>query len=200
MDSDFRDGRVAKETIETGHTVGMPMSYWFVAIVKNNTEKSVLGKLKSAGYKCYVPLQEELRVWKNGKKSLIERVVIPTMVFIHCTEAERKTIVALPYILRFMTNRASSSAASGYKPLATIPDAQINKLMFMVGNSDTPVTFSSTIYRKGDLVRVIRGRLAGLEGEVKTVDDKRSEIIVNLDCLGNASLTIDTIDVERIDN
>lgn len=200
MDTDFRDERVAKEIIGDGHIVDMPKPYWFVAIVKNNTEKSVREKLRSSGYRCYVPLQEELRVWKNGRKSLIERVVIPTMVFIHCTEVERKAIVALPYILRFMTNRASSLSATGSKPLAIIPEAQIEKLMFMVGNSDTPVTFSSAMYRKGDMVRVIRGRLAGLEGEVKTVDDKRSEIIVNLDCLGNARLTIDTIDVERINS
>ncbi len=68
----------------------------------------------------------------------------------------------------------------------------------MVGNSDTPIVFFSMPYKKGDWVRVIRGKLAGLEGEVKTIDDKHSEVIVNLDFLGNARLTIETTDIEPI--
>ncbi len=98
-----------------------------------------------------------------------------------------------------MPDRAGSEAGGG-KPLATVPDSQIRKLMFMVGNSDTRVEFSSMPYKKGELVRVIRGKLAGLAGEVKTVDDKHSEVIVSLDFLGNARLTIDTADIERISN
>ena len=198
METDLKDQRLKTSSMAGGNTVDMPETHWFVAVVKNNTEKSVLEKLRHLGYKCYVPLQQELRIWKNGRKATIERVVIPTIVFINCTETERKLIVTLPYIIRFMTNRAATALLSGSKPLAVIPDAQIEKLMFMVGNSDTPVTFSSMIYKKGDIVRVVRGRLAGLEGEVKVVDNKHSEIIVNLDCLGNARLTIDTIDVEKI--
>ncbi len=181
-----------------GSAVGVTRSYWYVAIVKNNTEISVLDKLTKLGYKCYVPLQNGLRVWKNGRKSNVERVVIPTIIFINCTESSRKEIVRYPYILRFMTNRAGTSLNSGSKPLAIIPEAQIKKLMFMVGNSDTPVVFSSMPYIKGDWVKVIRGKLAGLEGEVKSIDDKHSEVIVSLDFLGNARLTIETIDIEPI--
>lgn len=181
-----------------GSAVGLGESHWYVAVVKNNTEKSVLEKLNKIGYNCYLPLQEEVRTWKNGKKAVVERVVIPAKVFINCTEAERRDIVSLPYILRFMVNRAATSCKGSQKPIATVPVAQMHKLMFMVGNSDTPISFSDVKYRKGDMVRVIRGKLAGLEGEVNAVDDKHSEIIVNLDFLGNAVLTIETTDVERI--
>lgn len=181
-----------------GNAVGVFKNYWFVAVVKNNTEKAVLEKLKKIGYECYVPLQKEYRVWKNGKKAVIDRVVIPTIVFINCDESDRRHLVSLPYIIRFMVNRAGTSLNGLAKPLAIIPDTQMKKLMFMVGNSDSPVYFSNTPYNKGDLVRVVRGKLAGLEGEVKAVDDKHSEIIVSLDCLGNARLTIETIDVEKI--
>lgn len=181
-----------------GSAVGVAETHWYVAIVKNNTEKSVFERLIISGFECYVPLQKELRVWKNGRRSSVERVVIPTMVFIKCTESLRKEIVRYPYILRFMTNRAGTFESSAGRPLAVIPNEQIEKLKFMVGNSDSPVVFSSTPYRKGDRVRVIRGKLAGLEGDVNTVDDKRSEVIVDLDYLGNARLTIETINIELI--
>lgn len=190
--------RVMTVPFGVGSAVGVSKSHWYVAIVKNNTEKSSSEKLVKLGHECYVPLQEEFRVWKNGRKTKVNRVVIPTIIFINCKESERKEIVKYPFILRFMTNRAASPTNSGGKPLAIIPDSQIQKLMFMVGNSDTPVIFSYVPYKKGDWVRVVRGRLAGLEGEVTAINASQSEVVVSLDCLGNARLTIETIDIESI--
>lgn len=150
------------------------------------------------GYECYVPIQKEIRIWRNGKRAIVDRVVIPSLVFIHCTEAVRRDVVSLPFIIRFLTNRAGSSPEGLNKPLAIIPDSQIRTLQFMVGNSDTPVTFTPCIYRQGDKIRVIRGNLKGLEGEVQVVDDRHSELSVVIGLLGSAKLTIDTVDVELI--
>lgn len=181
-----------------GSAVGVTKTHWYVAIVKNNTEKNVLEKLSNLGCYCYVPSQTEIRIWKNGRKSKVVRVLIPAVVFINCDEVTRKKIVGLPYILRFMTNRAGNTSCNGNKPLAVIPDDQMKKLMFMIGNSDSPVTFSSISYKKGDLIKVVRGKLAGLEGEVKTIDNKHSEVIIAIDFLGSAKVTIETINIEPI--
>lgn len=181
-----------------GSAVGVAKSNWFVAVVKNNTEKAVLERMLKLGYECYVPIQKEIRIWRNGKRAIVDRVVIPSLVFIHCTEAVRRDVVSLPYIIRFLTNRAGSSPEGLNKPLAIIPDSQIRTLQFMVGNSDTPVTFTPCIYRQGDKIRVIRGNLKGLEGEVQVVDDRHSELSVVIGLLGSAKLTIDTVDVELI--
>lgn len=181
-----------------GSAVGVAKSNWFVAVVKNNTEKAVLERMLKLGYECYVPIQKEIRIWRNGKRAIVDRVVIPSLVFIHCTEAVRRDVVSLPFIIRFLTNRAGSSPEGLNKPLAIIPDSQIRTLQFMVGNSDTPVTFTPCIYRQGDKIRVIRGNLKGLEGEVQVVDDRHSELSVVIGLLGSAKLTIDTVDVELI--
>ena len=181
-----------------GSAVGVAKSNWFVAVVKNNTEKAVLERMLKLGYECYVPIQKEIRIWRNGKRAIVDRVVIPSLVFIHCTEAVRREVVSLPFIIRFLTNRAGSSPEGLNKPLAIIPDSQIRTLQFMVGNSDTPVTFTPCIYRQGDKIRVIRGNHKGLEGEVQVVDDRHSELAVVIGLLGSAKLTIDTVDVELI--
>jgi len=181
-----------------GSAVGVAKSNWFVAVVKNNTEKAVMERMLKLGYECYVPIQKEIRIWRNGKRAIVDRVVIPSLVFIHCTEAVRRDVVSLPFIIRFLTNRAGSSPEGLNKPLAIIPDGQIRTLQFMVGNSDTPVTFTPCIYRQGDKIRVIRGNLKGLEGEVQVVDDRHSELSVVIGLLGSAKLTIDTVDVELI--
>lgn len=184
--------------IGVGDAVGMEKSEWYIAIVNHNTEKAVGDKLKKLGYDCYVPIQEEYRLWKNGRRTKVNRVVIPSIVFIHCTETVRKEIVALPFIHRFMTNKAGLTMQNGNKPLAIIPNDQIERLRFMLGHSDIPITFTSKPYKKGDFVRVIRGKLTGLEGEVRYIDAKQSEIIINIEFLGNARLAIETINVELI--
>lgn len=181
-----------------GSAVGVAKSNWFVAVVKNNTEKAVLDRLLKLGYECYVPIQKEMRIWRNGKRAMIDRVVIPSLVFIRCTETVRREVVSLPFIIRFLTNRAGSSPEGLSKPLAIIPDSQIKNLQFMVGNSDTPVAFAPYIYKQGDKIRVIRGNLKGLEGEVRVIDDRHSELSVVIGLLGSAKLTIDTVDVELI--
>lgn len=181
-----------------GDAVGLSHAEWFVAIVKNNTEKSVSDKLSAAGYESYLPLQEEMHVWKNGRKAKISRVVIPSVVFVKCTEAERRQIVALPYVSRFMMDRASVDSSSGRKKLAVIPDNQIEQLKFMVGNSPNPVRIDDRAYTRGDTVRVIRGSLKGLQGVVNNIDEKNSELVLNIDFIGSARLVIETINVEKI--
>lgn len=189
--------RVTTVPLGVGGAVGVEKRCWFVAIVKNNTEKMAYERLSKAGYESYLATQTLFRVWKNGKRAKIDRVVLPTLVFVRCTEQERRQIVALPYISRFMTNKASGNSTA--KPLAVIPDRQIEVLRFMLGQSDVPVTMTERSYRKGDRVRVARGKLCGLEGEVVTTDDGQSELVVRIDILGCAKVLISAIDIEPID-
>ncbi|GFI53140.1 UpxY family transcription antiterminator [Duncaniella muris] len=180
-----------------GGAVGVERRCWFVAIVKNNTEKMAHERLAKAGYESYLATQTLYRVWKNGRRAKIEHVVLPTLVFVRCSERERMQIVALPYINRFMTNKASGYSTA--KPLAVIPDKQIETLRFMLGQSDVPVTISERSFQKGDRVRVARGKLCGLEGEVVTTDDGHSELIVRIDILGCAKVMIEAVDIELVD-
>lgn len=178
--------------------VGVEKSCWFVAIVNHNAEKTAAEKLEKLGIKHYLPTQAEIRVWKNGRKAKVDRVVIPSTIFVYCTEQQRREIVGLPFINRFMTNKAGTVDGCQHKPIATVPDKQIEILKFMLGNSETPVSITPVDFRQGDNVRVRRGKLMGLEGEVLDMSKDKSELIVRLDMFGCARLTIDTINIERI--
>lgn len=189
---------VAPVTDVVDDAVGMGKSYWFVAIVNHNSEKQSSEKLDKMGVTNYLPTQKEIRVWRNGRKSKVDRIVIPSTIFIHCTEQRRKEIVGLPFIFRFMTNKAGSIKDSANKPLAIIPDNEIERLKFMLGQSDIPVEITDKPFKAGDKVRVIRGNLAGLEGEVMDMHEAKSELIVALDLFGCAKLSIDTVNLEII--
>lgn len=99
-----------------------------------------------------------------------------------------------------MTNKAGTANNGRFsKPLAIIPNIQIERLKFMLGQSDSPVEITSKPFKTGDKVRVIRGKLKGLEGEVWDLKGTKSELVVALNFLGCAKLSIDTIDLEIIE-
>ena len=177
--------------------VGVPETKWFVAIVNSRHEKSVAEKLTGIGLETYVATQKEMRVWANGRRKIVDRVVIPSMVFVRCTEKERRQIVNLPYINRFLVNRSADSGGLN-KPVAVIGDAEIRKLKFMLGQSDSPVEFLPTAFRVNDSVRVIRGSLRGLEGEIRENSDGTHTLLVSLTLLGGATVHIQPQDVEKI--
>jgi len=175
---------------------GSEKRMWFVAIVNNNTEKAAEERLVKLGYECYVAKQTVVRIWKNGRKGKVDKVLLPSVVFIKCTEKERREVVALPFINRFMTNKAAKTTGLT-KPIAVIPQRQIDILKFMLGQTDIPVTITDAPYKVHDKIVVIRGGLKGLEGEVVRCADNKSELIVRIDILGCASITIDSVDIEH---
>ena len=181
--------------------VGVAGSKWFVAIVHFHSEKQSADKLTKMGIETYLPTQKEIRVWRNGRKSKVDRIVIPATLFIHCTEEQRREIVKLPFIYRFMTNKAATASSESLnKPLAVISDNEISQLKFMLGQSDVPVTIVERPYKVGDKVRVIRGSLKGLEGEVFSTDADKSDVLVALEYFGCAKLLIDTINLEVVND
>lgn len=171
------------------------VSKWFVAIVRHNSEKTVAQQLADKGFKSYVAAQSQLRLYPSGRRRKIEKVMIPCHVFVRCTEAERRNIVAFPYINRFLVNRARAKDGLAAPP-AVIPEKEMETLRFMLGQAEYPVTFTSTIFREGDKVQVVRGALRGLQGEVLSPDSP--EIIIRLDILGAARVSVPRQDISPV--
>lgn len=188
---------VSAASSDVGDAVGMGKAVWYVAIVKNNTEKSVQERLVKLGHKAYVATQRVIRVWKNGRRSSIDKVVIPSLVFVKCTESSRKQIVNLPFISRFMMNRSSGNKGT-IPNLAIIQEGEIELLRYMLGQSDVPVSFVDRQLMHGDKVKIIRGSMKGIEGEVTQVSDGKAEIIVGLGIIGTAKMTIDSAEIELL--
>lgn len=207
MDGDVTSNdNLATANNDAGDAVGVSKAQkWYVAIVSNNTEKVCAEKIAALGYDTYVPTQKELRRWKNGRRKIIDRIVIPAAIFVRCTEADRRHhIVNLPFIKRFMVNRAAAANEFGWHPVAIVPDREIQKLRFILYNSDAAVTIEPLPLRLGDKVRVIRGKLIGIEGNIvrcegnDSADASDLDIVVQLDILGCARMSISPIDLEKI--
>ena len=176
---------------------GVTAAKWFVAITAPRHEKAVAEQLAATGIETYVALQREMHQWANGRRKMVDRVVISSVVFVRCTERQHRAIVGHPSIYRFMTNRAADSGTLR-SPVATVPDREIAKLKFMLGQSDIPVDFTPQQFRQHDNVRVIRGSLRGLEGTVMQNPDGTHTLRISLSILGGATVRIPLTDLEKI--
>ncbi|MBD5357943.1 MAG: UpxY family transcription antiterminator [Bacteroides sp.] len=199
MDNSTHNSYLVPTTHEVGNAVGMPEAHWFIArMVRNNTEKKAARLLSKLGYDNYVATQQQLREWKNGRRVKTDIVVIPSVVFVHCTEAERRKIVTLPFISRFMTDRAAAAPEGMHKPVATVSDSEMDQLKFMLGVPDARVSFVDH-FVKGQKVRVVRGPFKNLTGEIlNDPNGKTSRLYLNIECLGAAYVEINTLDVKPL--
>ena len=185
-------------TMRQSNAGGMPERQWYIAIVKQNTEEYCCKQVQMLGYEAYVASQQEIRVYANRHRRTVSRVVIPGILFVHSTEEERIQILkTCPSVPAFLTNKAGKPNKFGRRPMAIVPDSQMETLQFMLYHADSPVCFTETRIQQGDRIRVIRGPVIGFEGQV-TEDDKKTELVVNIDFLGAAKTSISVEDIEKI--
>ena len=201
METNGRTKCAAADTV-SGDAVGMPNviqnRQWYIAIVNNNTELKSGERLQCMGYDVYVPVQQQTVRRSTGRMKTVNRIVFSSIVFIHATERERKEAVTAPFIHRFMTNRANREDQFNRHPLAVVPDDQIARLKFMLYNAEADVEFVQRQFDIGSRVRVIRGKLLGLEGNVLENANGEAYILVGFDILGYAKTRINTVDLEKI--
>ena len=167
----------------------IPRRQWLVAYVQSCLEKKTAERLKAMGVEYYLPIQSEIRQWSDRRKK-VDRLVIPMMIFVHVTPQERPLPLSLQAVSRYMVLRGESTPA-------VIPDQQMLRFKFMLDYSDETISMSTSPLAPGEKVRVIKGPLAGLEGELVNVDGK-SKVAVRLTMLGCACVDIPAGCVEPV--
>ena len=154
---------------------------WLVVCVQSNREKKTYERLKALGYDSFLPLQEETHRWSDRSKK-VQRVVIPMVVFVRISPSERIPVLRLPSVSRFMVLRGESTPA-------IIPDAQMERFRFMLDYSEEAVEMCSERIQPGEQVKVIKGPLTGLTGELITMGGK-SKVAVRIHILGAAMVEV----------
>lgn len=134
------------------------MKKWYALYVKMHHEKKLAQRFREQGTECFLPVQTVVRQWSDRKKK-IEQVVIPMMLFVHVEESERISLLQDPSALSYLTLR-------GTRHPAVIPDKEMEQFIFMFDYSESAINFCKDILTPGCKVRVIKGPLLGLEGEL----------------------------------
>jgi len=162
---------------------------WLAAYVKMHHEKKVRDRLTDMGIESFLPLQTEVRQWSDRKKK-VERVLISMMIFVRVDNEELRRVQELPAVLRYMVLRGEHGPT-------VIPDKQMERFRFMLDYSDSNVNFNTGDLQPGVQVRVIKGALEGLTGELISIDGK-SSIAIRIERLGCATVEISAGMVEKI--
>ena len=164
---------------------------WVAALVQMNCEKKVASKLDKLGITNYMPIQKEVHQWSDRKK-IIDRIVIPMVVFVRATVLEEKWIREQSYIFKLL---ALPGTDEDKKKFATpIPDYQIERLKFLLENAVCQVTIEKPLHI-GDNVQIIRGPLKGLIGKLCRLNGNKQVVAILLDCLGYACVEISINDI-----
>ena len=140
---------------------------WLVAIVRIHHEKKTSERLTKMGVENFLPIQQEVHNW-----------------------SDRRKVLTLSAISRYMVLRGESTPA-------VIPDQQMLRFKFMLDYSDETICMSTSPLAPGEKIRVIKGPLAGLEGELVDMNGK-SKVAVRLTMLGCACVDIPAGCVEPV--
>ena len=164
--------------------------HWVAALVQVRSEKAVSKKLHDLKIENYVPTQWEIHQWSDRKKK-VERIVIPMVIFIHTDSATEKRLITYSFIHKLLSY-------PGMKTPAIIPDAQIDRLKFMLKHAESQIEMHDHVFQTGEKVRIVRGPLKDLEGELCRVNADKPMVAVQIACLGYACVSIDKSDLEVI--
>lgn len=165
---------------------------WVAILVQMNTEKKVSEKLTKLGIENYVPVQSEIRQWSDRKKR-IDRIVIPMVVFVHIDKIQEHNLKTYSYVYKFLTY-------PGQKEAAIIPVEQIERLKFMLKYADTKVEMNGNPYSVGEVVKISRGPLKGLEGVLCYVMEQKPMVAIRIESLGYACVSVPKSDIEMVQN
>lgn len=166
---------------------------WYAARTQMNCERKAEREFSGIALETYLPTQEEIHQWSDRKKK-VQRVVIPMILFVKMSADEAKNVHRTPYFYGFLGHDRRNSQPQ------PIPEREIETLRFMLGHSDRLVEFEDASHIKfGDKVRVVRGSLKGLEGNVIVCNDGLTYVGVNLNILGCAKVSIDKADLTVIE-
>lgn len=166
------------------------MKFWIAVYTRPRSEKKLRDFLEKLGIEIFLPVQKQLRQWSDRKK-WIEVVVIPMIVFIKISKEELPIINNQSLILRPLR-------MPGNRDIQKIPSAEIDKLKYILGQSDYPVSFDSNYFKVNDKIRIVRGSLMGLTGEVLGYNETTSEVMISVGILGCAKMTINKAELELI--
>ncbi len=164
--------------------------FWIAALVQMNCERKAEVKLNKLGFETYLPIQKEERQWSDRKK-IIERIVIPMVVFIRVKQNEDRIIRNYSFIHKLLTLPGTKGISS------PIPEEQIENLKYLLFNAETSVSIVSNL-EVGGMVRITKGALKGYEGLLCMLNDNNKAVAIRINGLGYACVTISCDDIESM--
>ena len=155
--------------------------HWYVANTCRQ-EKKIKQRLDSMGIENFIPFQQIARKI-HGVDKLIEVPVIPNLVFIHTT---LKTCMSLiqeyAFDMRYLRDRETGN-------FLIVPDKQMEDFKQIMDLNPDNISFDNEVLTVGSKVRVMKGNLCGVEGEL-ALEANKTYVIIRIEGVLTASVKV----------
>lgn len=143
---------------------------WYAAKTRVHQEQKIKHRLDELGIEHFLPQKEQVRILRSKKKKVL-RPLVPRLIFLRCRQDElfkllNEYFLPITYIYSLDTKR----------PLV-IPDQQMRDFMLFVDFASDSVQVLNDNLKPGDRVRVVKGELAGLEGELVRIKGHKRVVV-----------------------
>lgn len=160
---------------------------WYAVYTAPRAEKKLSERFDQEGIEHYLALQKVKRRWSDRVKEVIVPV-INGYIFVHIPSVNFRKVVSVYGAIAFVKE--------GGMP-TPIPDNQIKRLKFMIENADEPVEYTQDSFEHGETIRICKGPLEGMMGELVEIKGKH-RVMVRLERFGCAMTTVPASFIEKI--
>lgn len=142
---------------------------WFVARARHGTEIGVRNRLSELGVEHFIPTRKT-RGWRGR---MVEKPLINSLVFIRATRS------AALDLIHFQGVRADFVFDCATRKLMVVPDKAMDDFRRVLDLSTDEGGLMDRPLTEGELVRVVKGPLQGVEGRVAELQG-RHYVVVSL--------------------
>lgn len=154
---------------------------WFVLRATYNRQKQAYDYIVNKGVEAYLPLHY-VQKNVNGKRKRFLEPYLPQLLFVYASDGEVRELVEDTPELSFLTyyyNHFKKTAEGKNPPLVVPYRSMMNFIrVTSVENEHIKVVSPEQChYKSGDIVRVIEGDFAGVEGRVARVSGQQRVVV-----------------------
>ncbi|KLL03490.1 MAG: transcription antitermination protein NusG [Mycoplasmataceae bacterium CE_OT135] len=162
----------------------MNLSYfWYILLVRGGKEKEVITKIQDELEKTNS--QEKVADLRFLPKNTQEKSLISGYTFCYCSLDEElvQLIYSIPGVIVFLNHTKGEKTLP--TPLSPQKAADFLTLLQKAekGEIDQEKEEDNN-FKRGDLIKVVRGIYADCQGEITEIEPKKNLVIINVDFLG----------------
>lgn len=131
------------------------MRTWYAIYVKSRAEKKVGLEFLRTGINYYLPLRKVLKQWSDRKK-WIEEPLFKSYVFVNIEQKDYYKVLQTFGVVKYITFEGKA---------VPIPPQQIDAIKYFLDEKYPDVSPPDN-WKKGQLVEVVSGSMAGLTGKL----------------------------------
>lgn len=128
---------------------------WYVITTRSRAEKKVSSGLSKMNIHHFLPLQKQLKQWKDRRK-WVEVPLFSSYIFVFTCEKYKNDVFEVPGVIRFLSVKGHVS---------TLKEEEIERIR-KICRQEHEVQISNRSLISGDEVEVTQGPLRGLKGRV----------------------------------